>query len=64
LWQSSWEKSGMGRRGYPPEFRRKVLGSGRGGWSVAKVAKALGISDESISTRRWQDRIDRGVEPA
>lgn len=29
---------------------------------MADVAKALGISDQSIYTRRRQDRIDRGLE--
>jgi transposase-like protein len=33
------------------------------GRSIAEVAKALGISDQSIYTWRGQDRIDRGLEP-
>jgi transposase len=53
----------MGRRGYPPEFRRKVLDLVAAGRSVAEVAQALGISDQSIYTWRRQDRIDRGLEP-
>ena len=53
----------MGRRGYPPEFRRKVLDLVEAGRPVAEVAQALGISDQSIYTWRRQDRIDRGVEP-
>ena len=53
----------MGRRGYPPEFRRKVLDLVEAGRPIAEVAKALGISDQSISTWRRQDRIDRGLEP-
>ena len=53
----------MGRRGYPPEFRRKVLDLVQAGRPIADVAKALGISDQSISTWRRQDRIDRGLEP-
>lgn len=52
----------MGRRGYP-EFRRKVLDLIEAGRPIAEVAKALGISDQSISTWRRQDRIDRGLEP-
>jgi transposase len=57
------EESGVGQRGYPPEFRRKVLDLVEAGRPIAEVAKALGISDQSIYTWRRQDRIDRGVEP-
>ena len=53
----------MGRRGYPPEFRRKVLDLVEAGRPIAEVAQALGISDQSIYTWRRQDRIDRGLEP-
>jgi transposase-like protein len=53
----------MGRRGYPPEFRRKVLDLIEAGRKVADVARDLGISDQSIYTWRRQDRIDRGLEP-
>lgn len=53
----------MGRRGYPPEFRRKVLDLVASGRPVADVARDLGISTESIYTWRRQDRIDRGLAP-
>lgn len=53
----------MGRRGYPPEFRRKVLDLVASGRSVADVARDLGISAESIYTWRRQDRIDQGLAP-
>jgi transposase-like protein len=53
----------MGRRGYPPEFRRKVLDLVQAGRPIAEVAEALGISDQSVCTWRRQDRIDRGLEP-
>src|SRR3954468_15100159 len=53
----------MGRRGYPAEFRRKVLNLVESGRPVADVAKALGISDQTIYTWRRQDRIDKGLEP-
>jgi transposase len=49
----------MGRRGYPPEFRRKVLDLVEAGRPIAEVAKALGISAQSIFTWRRQDRIDK-----
>jgi transposase len=53
----------VGRRGYPPEFRRRVLDLVEAGRPIAEVAQALGISDQSIYTWRRQDRIDRGREP-
>jgi transposase len=53
----------MGRRGYPPEFRRKVLDLVEAGRPIAEVAAALGISGQSIYSWRCQDRIDRGLEP-
>jgi transposase-like protein len=53
----------MGRRGYPPEFRRKVLDLIASGRRVTDVARDLEISDQSIYTWMRQDRIDRGLEP-
>jgi transposase len=53
----------MGRRGYPAEFRRKVLDLLADGKSVASVAHDLGISDQTIYSWRRQDRIDRGLQP-
>ena len=53
----------MGRRGYPPEFRRKVLDLVEAGRPMAEVAKALGISAQSIHTWRRQDRSDKGLAP-
>lgn len=53
----------MGRRGYPPEFRRKVLDLVASGRPIAEVARVLGISAESIYTWRRQDRIDKGEAP-
>ncbi len=53
----------MGRRGYPPEFRRKVLDLLAAGRTVADVARDLQISPESIYAWRRQDRIDRGELP-
>jgi transposase len=53
----------VGRRGYPPEFRRKVLDLVEAGRPVADVARDLGISAESIYTWRRQDRIDKGLQP-
>lgn len=53
----------MGARGYPPEFRRKVLDLLEAGRSIAEVAHDLDISEQSIYTWRRQDRIDRGLVP-
>lgn len=53
----------MGRRGYPPEFRRKVLDLVESGRSVADVARDLEISEQTIYVWRRQDRIDRGLVP-
>ena len=38
----------MGRRGYPPEFRRRVLEPVEAGRRVADVARDLGISEQSV----------------
>ncbi len=53
----------MGRRGYPPEFRRKVLNLVASGRKVSEVAFDLEISDQTIYSWLRQDRIDRGLEP-
>ncbi len=50
----------MGRPGYSPEFRRKVLDLLAEGRSVASIAHDLDISDQTIYNWRRQDRIDRG----
>jgi transposase len=51
----------VGRRGYPPEFRRKVLDLLGEGRSVARVAHDLDISEQSIYSWRRQDRIEQGL---
>jgi transposase-like protein len=53
----------MGKRGYLPEVRRRVLDLVEAGRKVAEVAHDLGISDQTIYNWRRQDRIDRGLEP-
>jgi transposase-like protein len=50
----------MGRRGYPPEFRRRVLDLLVTGRRVVDLARDLGISDQTIYVWRRQERIDRG----
>ena len=51
----------MGRRGYPPEFRRRVLDLVASGRKVSEVAFDLDISDQTICSRLRQDRIDRAL---
>lgn len=53
----------MARRGYPAEFRRRVVELVEGGRRVAEVAADLGVSEQSIYTWRRQTRIDAGVDP-
>ncbi|MEV5898334.1 transposase [Nonomuraea fuscirosea] len=53
----------MGRRGYPPEFRRKVLDLLEAGRAATELAHDLDISTQTIYTWRRQDRIDCGLEP-
>lgn len=53
----------MGRRGYPPEFRRRVLDLLAAGRRVSDLARDLGVSDQTIYTWRRQEEIDRGLVP-
>ena len=53
----------MGRRGYPPEFRRRVLDLLAAGRRVTDLARNLGVSDQTIYTWRRQEGIDRGLVP-
>jgi transposase-like protein len=52
----------VGRRGYPVEFRRRVLELVEAGRKIAEIAADLGISEQTIYSWRRQDRIDRGLE--
>lgn len=53
----------MGRKGYPPEFKRRALHLVEAGRSIAEVARDLDISPQSIYRWQRQDRIDKGTEP-
>ena len=44
----------MGRRGYPPEFRRRVVDLVEAGRKVTDVAHDLGVSNQTIYTWRRQ----------
>lgn len=52
----------MARKGYPPEFRQRVVKLVDGGCKVAEIAADLGVSAQSIYTWRRQARIDAGIE--
>ena len=52
----------MARRGYPPEFRRRVVALVEGGRKVSEVAAELGVSEQTIYTWRRQAHIDAGLE--
>ena len=56
-------RGGPGRRGYPAEFRRRVIDLLATGRKVADVARDLGISEQAIYGWRRQEQIDRGLEP-
>jgi hypothetical protein len=51
------------RRGYPPEFRRKVLDLLKAGRTVAQLPRDLQISDQTICNWRRQEMIDTGQLP-
>jgi transposase-like protein len=46
----------MGRRGYPPEFRQRVLDLVAAGRGVEDVARDLGISDPNVPTNSVSSR--------
>ena len=52
----------MARRGYPPEFRRRVVDRVEGGRKVSEVAAELEVSEQTIYSWRRQARIDNGLE--
>jgi len=52
----------MARRGYLPEFRRRVVDLVEGGRKVSEVAVELEVSEQTIFTGRRQARIDAGLE--
>ena len=52
----------MARRGYPPEFRRRVVELVEGGRKVSEVATELEVSEQTVYTWRRQARIDAGLK--
>ncbi len=51
----------MGRRGYPPELRRRALDLLAAGRRATDLARDLGISSQTIYLWRHQEQIDRGL---
>jgi len=49
----------MGRRGYPAEFRRRVLELVESGRSIKELADNLAVSQQTFYTWRKHARIDR-----
>lgn len=52
----------MARRGYPAEFRRRVIDLVERGKKVAEVARDLEVSEQTVYVWRRQARIDAGLE--
>src|ERR1035437_5269626 len=59
----SHQEDGMGRRGYPAEFRQRVLNLVAAGRRVRDVAVDLGVSDQTVYSWQRQERMDHGIEP-
>lgn len=49
-------------KGYPAEFRKRVLGLIASRTRVADVARDLGISNQTIYSWRHQECVDQGLE--
>ena len=54
----------MARRGYPPEFRRRVVDLVEGGRKVSEIASEVGVSGQTIYVWRRQARIEAGLPHA
>lgn len=52
----------MARRGYPAEFRRRIVQLVEGGRKVADVSAEFEVSQQTIYTWRRQARVDAGLE--
>ena len=55
-------RGGPGRRGYPAEFRRRVVDLLAAGRKVADLARDLEVSEQTIDGWRRQERVDQGVD--
>jgi len=59
----SHQEDSMGRRGYPAEFRQRVLDLIAACRRVRDVAADLGISEQTVYGWRRQERVDQGIDP-
>jgi transposase len=59
----SHQEDSMGRRGYPAEFRQRVLDLIAAGRRVRDVAADLAISEQTVYSWRRQERVDQGIDP-
>jgi len=52
----------MARKGYPPEFRQRVVALVESGRKISEVASELEISERTTYTWRRQARIDADLQ--
>ncbi len=52
----------MARRGYLPEFRRRIVELVEGGLKVSDIAAEFEVSEQTIYTWRRQARVAAGLE--
>jgi transposase len=55
--------SDMARKGYPQEFRERIVALVEDGRKVLEVAAEFELSEQTIYTWLRQARIDAGLEP-
>ena len=53
----------MARRGYPAEFRRRVIALVEGGKTVAEVSRKFGISEQTLAERCEGRKTARSMAP-
>jgi hypothetical protein len=53
----------MARRGYPPEFRKRIIELVEGGRRVAEIANDLGISEQTIGLTSFGSPTSRTSQP-
>ena len=51
----------MSRRGYPPEFRRRMVDLVEGGRKVSEFAAEFEVSEKTIYTWRQQAQVEAGL---
>jgi len=61
-WHAAAREDSIGGRGYPAEFRRRVLELIASARRVRDVARDLGITDQTVYSSRHQERINPELE--